>query len=125
MQATKSAKAKLRLHDTSSPGQQGSDKTIRRYSLPSSSNNARVTSDFPETTRGSNLGGKTGKRPKKLNGFRSKHGVENMGHGYSSSWSSWCMLGYILSTFEALDIFRMCELDSLDTKESELPSQSL
>ncbi|KAG2287435.1 hypothetical protein Bca52824_047039 [Brassica carinata] len=67
MQATKSAKAKLRLHDTSSPGQQGSDKTIRRYSLPSSSNNARVTSDFPETTRGSNLGGKTGKRPKKLN----------------------------------------------------------
>ena len=40
--------------------------TIRRYSLPSSGNNARVTSDFPETTRGSNLGGKTGKRPRKL-----------------------------------------------------------
>ncbi|KAG2280642.1 hypothetical protein Bca4012_049051 [Brassica carinata] len=66
MQATKSVKAKLRLHGTSSPGQQGSDKTIRRYSLPYSGNNATVTSDFPETTRVSNLGGKAGKRPRKL-----------------------------------------------------------
>ncbi|KAL0731707.1 hypothetical protein Bca4012_027801 [Brassica carinata] len=29
-------------------GQQGSEKTIRRYPLPSSGDNARVTSDFPE-----------------------------------------------------------------------------
>ncbi|KAL0708392.1 hypothetical protein Bca4012_074818 [Brassica carinata] len=91
MQATKSAKAKLRLHGTSSPGQCGSEKTTRHS------------------------GDKTG----------SKHGVESMGHGYSSSWSSWCMLGYSLSTFEALDIFRIYELDSLDKKESEFPSQSL
>ncbi|KAF8112485.1 hypothetical protein N665_0064s0110 [Sinapis alba] len=62
MQATKSAKAKLRLQGSSSPKQQGAEKATRRYSLPSSGNNARVTSDSPKTTRVSNSGGKTGKK---------------------------------------------------------------
>ncbi|CAA7013660.1 unnamed protein product [Microthlaspi erraticum] len=66
MQATKSAKAKLRLQDSSSPRQQGAEKATRRYSLPSSGNNARVTSDSPKTTRLSNSGGKsTGKKTEK------------------------------------------------------------
>ncbi|KAF8104246.1 hypothetical protein N665_0176s0056 [Sinapis alba] len=70
MQATKSAKAKLRLQGSSSPKQQGTEKATRRYSLPSSGNNARVTSDSPKTTRVSNSGGKTGKKTEKplLNG---------------------------------------------------------
>ncbi|KAG2303250.1 hypothetical protein Bca4012_062021 [Brassica carinata] len=70
MQATKSAKAKLRLQGSSSPRQQGTEKATRRYSLPSSGNNARVTSDSPKTTRVSNSGGKTGKKTEKplLNG---------------------------------------------------------
>ncbi|WZZ32014.1 hypothetical protein YC2023_015415 [Brassica napus] len=125
MQATKSVKAKLRLHGTSSPGQQGSEKTIRRYSLPYSESQTWVAK--PGKDRENSKQWLTFKNQSQLwySGFSSKHGVENMGHGYSSSWSSWCMLGYSLSTFEALDNFRMCELDSLDTKESELPSQSL
>ncbi|CAN7035082.1 unnamed protein product, partial [Brassica rapa subsp. trilocularis] len=66
MQATKSAKAKLRLQQgSSSPKQQGAEKVTRRYSLPSSGNNARVTSDSPKTTRVSNSGGKTGKKTEK------------------------------------------------------------
>lgn len=65
MQATKSAKAKLRLQGSSSPKQQGAEKATRRYSLPSSGNNARVTSDSPKTTRLSNSGGKTGKKTEK------------------------------------------------------------
>ncbi|XP_018451256.1 protein IQ-DOMAIN 30-like isoform X1 [Raphanus sativus] len=66
MQATKSAKAKLRLQQgSSSPKQQGAEKATRRYSLPSSGNNARVTSDSPKTTRVSNSGGKTGKKTEK------------------------------------------------------------
>ncbi|CAH2036927.1 unnamed protein product [Thlaspi arvense] len=65
MQATKSAKAKLRLQGSSSPKQQGAEKATRRYSLPSSGNNARVTSDSPKTTRVSNSGGKTGKKTEK------------------------------------------------------------
>ncbi|CAH8381175.1 unnamed protein product [Eruca vesicaria subsp. sativa] len=70
MQATKSAKAKLRLQGSSSPKHQGPEKATRRYSLPSSGNNARVTSDSPKTTRVSNSGGKTGKKTEKplLNG---------------------------------------------------------
>ncbi|KAL0695117.1 hypothetical protein Bca4012_062297 [Brassica carinata] len=70
MQATKSAKAKLRLQGSSSPKQQGTEKATRRYWLPSSGNNARVTSDSPKTTRVSNSGGKTGKKTEKplLNG---------------------------------------------------------
>ncbi|KAG2328294.1 hypothetical protein Bca52824_011022 [Brassica carinata] len=51
MQATKSAKAKLRLLCTFPAGQQGSEKTIRRYSLPSSVSK--------------NSGGKTGKKTEK------------------------------------------------------------
>ncbi|KAL0795204.1 hypothetical protein Bca101_066581 [Brassica carinata] len=71
MQATKSAKAKLRLQGSSSPKQQGTEKATRRYWLPSSGNNARVTSDSPKTTRVSNSGGKTGKKTEKplLNGM--------------------------------------------------------
>ncbi|KAJ0247819.1 hypothetical protein HA466_0162250 [Hirschfeldia incana] len=66
MQATKSAKAKLRLQQgSSSPKQQGAEKATRRYSLPSSGNNARVTSDSPKTTRVSKSGGKTGKKTEK------------------------------------------------------------
>ncbi|KAG2319737.1 hypothetical protein Bca4012_054028 [Brassica carinata] len=66
MQATKSAKAKLRLQQgSSSPKQQGAEKATRRYSLPSSGNNARVTSESPKTTRVSNSGGKTGKKTEK------------------------------------------------------------
>ncbi|ESQ34912.1 hypothetical protein EUTSA_v10007212mg [Eutrema salsugineum] len=65
MQATKSAKAKLRLQSSSSPRQQGAEKATRRYSLPSSGNNARVTSDSPKPTRVSNSGGKTGKKTEK------------------------------------------------------------
>ncbi|RID51756.1 hypothetical protein BRARA_H02399 [Brassica rapa] len=61
MQATKSAKAKLRLQQGSS----SPEKVTRRYSLPSSGNNARVTSDSPKTTRVSNSGGKTGKKTEK------------------------------------------------------------
>ncbi|KAJ4916144.1 IQ-domain 30 [Raphanus sativus] len=70
MQATKSAKAKLRLQGSSTPKQQVTEKATRRYSLPSSGNNARVTSDSPKTTRVSNSGGKTGKKTEKplLNG---------------------------------------------------------
>ncbi|RID57980.1 hypothetical protein BRARA_F01313 [Brassica rapa] len=70
MQATKSAKAKLRLQGSSSPKQQVTEKATRRYSLPSSGNNAKVTSDSPKTTRFSNSGGKTGKKTEKplLNG---------------------------------------------------------
>ncbi|CAN6879958.1 hypothetical protein HID58_065265 [Brassica napus] len=70
MQATKSAKAKLRLQGSSSPKQQVTEKATRRYSLPSSGNNARVTSDSPKTTRVSNSIGKTGKKTEKplLNG---------------------------------------------------------
>ncbi|KAL1207861.1 Protein IQ-DOMAIN 30 [Cardamine amara subsp. amara] len=64
MQATKSAKAKLRLQDSSSPRQLGSEKTSRRYSLPSSGNSARVTSHSPKT-RVSNSGGKTGNKTEK------------------------------------------------------------
>ena len=48
MQATKSAKAKLSLQGSSTPRQQGDEKATRRYSLPSSGNNARVTSDSPK-----------------------------------------------------------------------------
>ena len=61
MQATKSAKAKLRLQQGSS----SPEKVTRRYSLPSSGNNARVTSDSPKTTRVSNSGGKNGKKTEK------------------------------------------------------------
>ena len=70
MQATKSAKAKLSLQGSSTPRQQGDEKATRRYSLPSSGNNARVTSDSPKTTRVSNSIGKTGKKTEKplLNG---------------------------------------------------------
>ncbi|KAJ0257345.1 hypothetical protein HA466_0082240 [Hirschfeldia incana] len=70
MQATKSAKAKLRIQGSSTPKQQVTEKATRRYSLPSSGNNARVTSDSPKTTRVSNSGGKTGKKTEKplLNG---------------------------------------------------------
>ncbi|CAF2050235.1 unnamed protein product [Brassica rapa] len=48
MQATKSEKAKLSLQGSSTPRQQGDEKATRRYSLPSSGNNARVTSDSPK-----------------------------------------------------------------------------
>ncbi|EOA40009.1 hypothetical protein CARUB_v10008698mg [Capsella rubella] len=65
MQATKSAKAKLRLQGSSSPKQQGTtEKASRRYSLPSSGNSARVTSHSPKT-RVSNSGGKTGNKTEK------------------------------------------------------------
>ncbi|CAN8292528.1 unnamed protein product [Cochlearia groenlandica] len=67
MQATKSANAKLRLQGSSSPKQQGGEKAAatRRYSLPSSGNNAIVTSDSPKTARVSNSGGKTAKKTEK------------------------------------------------------------
>lgn len=65
MQATKSAKAKLRLQGSSSPKQQGTtEKASRRYSLPSSGNSARVTSNSSKT-RVSNSGGKTGNKTEK------------------------------------------------------------
>ncbi|VVA91814.1 unnamed protein product [Arabis nemorensis] len=66
MQATKSAKAKLRLQSSSSPKLQvGTEKASRRYSLPSSGNSARVTSHSPKTTRVSNSGGKSGNKTEK------------------------------------------------------------
>ncbi|XP_010459529.1 PREDICTED: protein IQ-DOMAIN 31-like [Camelina sativa] len=65
MQATKSAKAKLRLQGSSSPKELGTtEKASRRYSLPSSGNSARVTSHSPKT-RVSNSGGKTGNKTAK------------------------------------------------------------
>ncbi|XP_010498289.1 PREDICTED: protein IQ-DOMAIN 31-like [Camelina sativa] len=65
MQATKSAKAKLRLQGSSSPKELGTtEKASRRYSLPSSGNSARVTSHSPKT-RVSNSGGKTGNKTEK------------------------------------------------------------
>ncbi|CAE5957889.1 unnamed protein product [Arabidopsis arenosa] len=65
MQATKSAKAKLRLQGSSSPRQLGTtEKASRRYSLPSSGNSARVTSHSPKT-RVSHSGGKNGNKTEK------------------------------------------------------------
>lgn len=65
MQATKSAKAKLRLQGSSSPRQLGTaEKASRRYSLPSSGNSARVTSHSPKT-RVSHSGGKNGNKTQK------------------------------------------------------------
>ncbi|CAA7043279.1 unnamed protein product [Microthlaspi erraticum] len=67
MQATKSAKAKLRLHGSpKSPEQEGTEKATvpRRHSLPSSGN-GKITSQSPRTTRHSNSGGKTGNKKEK------------------------------------------------------------
>ncbi|AAF27097.1 Unknown protein [Arabidopsis thaliana] len=65
MQATKSAKAKLRLQGSSSPRQLGTtEKASRRYSLPSSGNSAKITSHSPKT-RVSNSSGKSGNKTEK------------------------------------------------------------
>uniref|UniRef100_A0A1J3CBH1 Protein IQ-DOMAIN 31 n=1 Tax=Noccaea caerulescens TaxID=107243 RepID=A0A1J3CBH1_NOCCA len=67
MQATKSAKAKLRLHGSpKSPEQEGTEKpnVPRRHSLPSSGN-GRITSQSPRTTRLTNSGGKTRNKKEK------------------------------------------------------------
>ncbi|VVA95274.1 unnamed protein product [Arabis nemorensis] len=66
MQATKSAKAKLRLQDSpKSAEQDGTEKANvpRRYSLPSSG--SRVTSHSPRTGRLANSGDKTGNKKEK------------------------------------------------------------
>ncbi|CAN8239841.1 unnamed protein product [Cochlearia groenlandica] len=67
MQATKSAKAKLRLQGSpkSPPEQDGTEKgsVPRRHSLPSSGN-GKVTSQSPRTTRLANSCGKTGSNKK-------------------------------------------------------------
>lgn len=67
MQATKSAKAKLRLQGSpKSAEQDGTDKANvpRRHSLPSSGN-GRITSHSPRTTRLTNSGDKTGNKKEK------------------------------------------------------------
>lgn len=67
MQATKSAKAKLRLQGSpKSAEQDGTEKASvpRRHSL-SSSGNGRITSNSPRTTRLTNSGDKTGNKKEK------------------------------------------------------------
>ncbi|XP_010428460.1 PREDICTED: protein IQ-DOMAIN 31-like [Camelina sativa] len=67
MQATKSAKAKLRLQGSpKSAEQDGTEKATvpRRHSLPSSGN-GRITSNSPRTTRLTNSGEKTGNKKEK------------------------------------------------------------
>ncbi|XP_006300841.2 protein IQ-DOMAIN 31 [Capsella rubella] len=67
MQATKSAKAKLRLQGSPKPAEQdGTEKANvpRRHSLPSSGN-GRITSNSPRTTRLTNSGDKTGNKKEK------------------------------------------------------------
>ncbi|KAF8097613.1 hypothetical protein N665_0285s0044 [Sinapis alba] len=67
MQATKSAKAKLRLQGSpKSAEQDGAEKASvpRRYSLPSSGN-GRITSSSPRTTRLASSGDKTGNKKEK------------------------------------------------------------
>ncbi|ESQ27685.1 hypothetical protein EUTSA_v10018321mg [Eutrema salsugineum] len=67
MQATKSAKAKLRLQGSpKSAEQDGTEKASvpRRYSLPSSGN-GRITSHSPRTTRLASSGDKTGNKKEK------------------------------------------------------------
>ncbi|XP_010538072.1 PREDICTED: protein IQ-DOMAIN 31-like [Tarenaya hassleriana] len=68
MQATQSAKAKLRLQGSPrSAGQDGTEKNnvvTRRHSLPSPLN-SRVTSHSPRTARATNSGGKTSSKNEK------------------------------------------------------------
>ncbi|KAF8046870.1 hypothetical protein N665_3369s0003 [Sinapis alba] len=67
MQATKSAKAKLRLQGSpKSAEQDGAEKATapRRHSLPSSGN-GRITSSSPRTTRLASSGDKTGNKKEK------------------------------------------------------------
>ncbi|KAL0731785.1 hypothetical protein Bca4012_027879 [Brassica carinata] len=62
MQATKSAKAKLRLQGSLKSGEK--DTVPRRHSLPSSGN-GRITSSSPRTTRLASSGDKTGNKKEK------------------------------------------------------------